>query len=111
MAPDLAPIMVKWLATRPLVDNDYLFISADGTPYSQRGLEGVIYRLKKRAGITKKGCLHKCRATCLTHLANQGTPEIILQALSGHKDKRSLEAYVTAQENMLKEYVQKYLHY
>lgn len=48
---------------------------------------------------------------CFTHLANQGTPEVILQALSGHKDKRSLEAYVSPQENMLREYVVKYLHY
>jgi integrase len=111
MAPDLVPIMGRWLDSRPPVDNDYLFISADGTPFSLRGLEGVIYRLKERAGIKGRGCLHRCRATCLTHLANQGTPEVLLQALSGHRDKRSLEAYVSAEENMLKEYVVKYLHY
>jgi hypothetical protein len=44
-------------------------------------------------------------------MANQGTPEILLQALSGHKDKRSLDAYVSPQENMLKEYVHRHLHY
>lgn len=96
---------------RPVVDNDFLFISSDGERYSTRGLEEVVYRLKSRAGIKGKGCLHRCRSTCLTHLANQGTPEIILQAMSGHKDKRSLEAYVSPQENMLREYVTKYLHY
>lgn len=111
MAPDLVPSLQRWLAMRPVVDNDYLFISADGRPFSQRGLEEIVYRLKARAGIKSGGCLHRLRATCLTHLANQGTPEIILMALSGHNDRRSLDAYVSPQENMLKEYVAKYLHY
>jgi integrase len=111
MAPDLVPILEQWMTSRPQIEDDHLIITRDSRAISAHGLEHLMYRLKARAGITRPGCLHLCRDTTFTMLANSGCPEVLIMLLSGHRSKQSLERYVHPQEGALRQYVDKCLVY
>jgi hypothetical protein len=47
-----------------------------------------------RAGLPKRGCLHRLRHTFCSSLAAKGVPPTTIQALAGHSDLRTTLRYI-----------------
>jgi integrase len=42
----------KWLEVRPSVDHEYMFVTRSGAPMTGNALSLMIYRIKKKTGIS-----------------------------------------------------------
>jgi len=62
-----------------------LWLTDDGEPLERRGLEEVLVRLKKRAGIRGFGRAHRFRHYFATTMLNSGASLRQVQALLGHE--------------------------
>jgi site-specific recombinase XerD len=54
LTDDLIALITDWLAIRPACDQPHLFLSRHGTPLSPHGLEHMLGRLAKQAGLEKR---------------------------------------------------------
>ena len=111
MRAECVESLKHWIDSRPVVDSMALFVTRDGRRFSTKGLEGVINRLKARAGVDKPKSTHLCRDTCFTWMAFSGISEALIQRQSGHKDRRSLEHYIAPSEEGLRANIDERFHY
>lgn len=89
-----AKLLWRYLATRPNTgEHDPLFVVAEGMAITVRGLEIMLSRLGKKAGV--KDCYpHRFRHTfAINYLRNGGDP-FTLQQLLGHSDMTMVLRYL-----------------
>lgn len=65
-----------------------------GTPYSARSLQQVLWQAKKRTGIVKPGSIHALRHSFATHLLDKGADVTLIMKLLGHNDVRTTMRYL-----------------
>lgn len=76
-------------------DDQTLFLTQYGQPYSRKGIDWLFKGYTKRLGIFKDGLsLHALRRSCLTFLHKQGVDLFILKEISGHARVQTLEHYL-----------------
>jgi len=81
-----------WRAYRP---EHWLFPGrTPGQPISESTIQKAFQKAKRRAGISKRGCVHALRHAFTTHQLESGLPVHRLQRLLGHKSLSSTVRYV-----------------
>lgn len=71
-----------------------LFLSTQGGGLTREGLEAVVTRAARHAGISRAVSPHRLRHSYATHLLRHGAPLVAIQALLGHASLVSTEIYL-----------------
>jgi integrase/recombinase XerD len=79
-----------------------LFLNARGTPLSRVGAWGVIKKMAKRAGLTKRVTPHTLRHTFATHLLEGGADLRAVQEMLGHADLSTTQLYTHVDRDYLR---------
>jgi integrase/recombinase XerD len=79
-----------------------LFLNARGTPLSRVGAWGIIKKLAKTAGITKRVTPHTLRHTFATHLLEGGADLRAVQEMLGHADLSTTQLYTKVDREYLR---------
>ncbi|HLZ44288.1 MAG TPA: site-specific tyrosine recombinase XerD [Gemmatimonadales bacterium] len=91
---------------RPTLDRGkgrgVLFLNARGTPLSRVGAWGVIKRMARRAGLTKRVTPHTLRHTFATHLLEGGADLRAVQEMLGHVDLATTQLYTHIDRDYLR---------
>lgn len=75
--------------------DDYLFISRHTKkPLKVRGIQLVMDKAIKKAGITRTATIHTLRHSFATHLMNDGVDLRTIQALLGHSNIKTTSIYL-----------------
>jgi len=83
-----------YLAARPEVLDDHLFLNRDGEPLGERGVRKLVVKYRTKAGITKKASCHSLRHTFATYKAENGVSPFQLQQWLGHASLNTTQIYV-----------------
>jgi site-specific recombinase XerC len=83
-----------WLAVRPEVETDALFVSKKRQRLSKRQIQNTVYKYFDRAGIDK-ACVHTLRHTMATHHYKMGTDILTLKEILGHENLETTTIYIT----------------
>jgi integrase len=65
----------------------------DGFPLTEGGVQGLVRRAARRAGLPSNGP-HRLRHTFCSHLAMRGAPARAIQELAGHRDLSTTQRYM-----------------
>jgi integrase/recombinase XerC len=84
----------SWLAVRPSVADDHLFLNYRGAPIGERGVRKLVVKYRRAAGITRKATPHSFRHTFGTLKAEQGVSPYRLQEWLGHAKLDTTQLYV-----------------
>ncbi|MGH7568716.1 MAG: site-specific tyrosine recombinase XerD [Gemmatimonadales bacterium] len=91
---------------RPLFDKGkgrgVLLLNARGAPLSRVGAWGVIKRMARRAGISKRVTPHTLRHTFATHLLEGGADLRAVQEMLGHADLATTQLYTHVDRDYLR---------
>ena len=79
-----------------------LLLNARGTPLSRVGAWGIIKKLAKAAGITKRVTPHTFRHTFATHLLEGGADLRAVQEMLGHADLSTTQLYTRVDREYLR---------
>jgi site-specific recombinase XerD len=93
----------NYLAVRPTVLPQEVFLNYQGTPISPRGVQKMFAKYCKQAGITKLVSPHSLRHTFATHKAERGVSPYQLMAWLGHASLETTTIYV----HMARDHAQK----
>jgi len=88
--------------TSPL-DDDRLFITDYGEPFSGNELGRLIKKYLKQANIDVVGSCHLLRHAMATHMLDHGADIRFIQAMLGHEDLNSTEIYTRVSVKKLRE--------
>lgn len=91
--------------TRPELD-DFLLINHRGQPLTSRGVQKIIDRLRKEAGIQRALSPHALRHTFASTLAARGASLTAIKELMGHERLSTTERYLHVTPAHLKETLQ-----
>jgi integrase/recombinase XerD len=94
-----------WLAVRPEVETDALFVSKKLQRLSKRQIQNVVYKYLERAGIDK-ACVHTLRHTMATHHYAMGTDILTLKEILGHENLETTTIYITLAKKQQAHYMQ-----
>jgi site-specific recombinase XerD len=83
----------KYLGTRRTRDDDPIFADYDGFGLSSRGVEMMLQRLAKKAGV-KKANPHRFRHTFAINYLRNGGDAFTLQKILGHSDMAMVRRYL-----------------
>lgn len=83
-----------WLAIRPAVPHEALFVSKFETAMGQRAIQTLVAKYMVEAGI-KGASVHTLRHTMATHHVAQGTDLKTVQETLGHADLATTALYVS----------------
>ena len=72
-----------WMGLRPRVDTSRVFVTRKGQPFTKNGIQTLMYRLKKRAGLPNVRW-HLLRHTFANHFIANGGGLRKLQKILGH---------------------------
>jgi len=101
LTPALTASLARYLACRPVTDDDHLWLLADG---SQLQGNQVRHRLKKwGAASSVHVSPHRLRHTFATQLVNQGMPLASVAKLLGHRKLDMTQHYARLYERTVKE--------
>jgi integrase/recombinase XerC len=93
----------NYLAVRPKIDEEALFVTKFGLPIGPRSIENVVAKYAAMAGITDASP-HALRHTFATHHVKKGTSLASVRAALGHENLATTSLYVgLAREQMDKE--------
>jgi site-specific recombinase XerD len=84
----------SWLAVRPQVPDQHLFLTYQNTGFSTRGVRKLVAKYLKMASITKKISCHGLRRTCLSTKAAMNMNAFAIQKLAGHERMETTRIYV-----------------
>lgn len=84
----------NWLAVRPQVGDDHLFLNRYGEPIGERGVRKLVTRYRVGAKITKKASCHSLRHTFATYKAEKGVSPFQLKEWLGHANLNTTQIYV-----------------
>jgi len=91
---------------RPLLEKGkgrgVLFLNARGTPLSRVGAWGIIKKLARAAGISKRVTPHTLRHTFATHLLEGGADLRAVQEMLGHADLSTTQLYTRVDRDYLR---------
>jgi len=82
--------------------HDYLFLNAQGNPLSARGIELIVNKIVKQAGLKHKLSPHTLRHTFATHLLNEGADLKSVQELLGHASLSTTQIYTHVSNERLR---------
>ena len=98
--------VAAYLKVRPGVSHRGLFVTKFGLQMGKRGVQNVVTKYLKEAGI-KDASTHTLRHTMATHHAANGTDLPTIQNMLGHQDLKTTSIYVSlakeAQKRALQE--------
>ena len=78
--------------------DEFLFLTDEGNRFQGRGIQAMLLRLGKKAGISKRLSSHKLRHTFATlSLKNGGNLEYI-RKIMGHTSAKTTEGYLNVQD-------------
>src|SRR3712207_4432393 len=83
-----------YLGTRPHSPYPHLFLNRDDQPFSRQGIDKLVKKYIRAAGITKKVSSHSLRHTFATHKRRLGLDVFQLKAILGHKRLDTTQIYV-----------------
>jgi site-specific recombinase XerD len=79
--------------------SDFLFLTEDGKPLQARGIQALLLRLGKKAGLDERLSAHKLRHTFATQSLKYGGNMEYIKKVLGHTDiKTTSEAYLNVQD-------------
>ncbi len=84
----------NYLASRLQSLTDALFLNYQAEPISERGVQKLLQKYVKLAGITKKISPHSLRHTFATYKAERGVSPYQLQQWLGHRNLTTTQIYV-----------------
>lgn len=84
----------SYLRVRPNVDENHLFLNQYGEPISRRGIQKLVTKYTRLAGIRKKAGVHALRHTFATIKAKQGVSPFKLRRWLGHARLDTTQIYV-----------------
>jgi site-specific recombinase XerD len=84
----------NYLRIRPQSLSDALFLNYQGEPISERGVQKLLQKYVKLAGITKQISPHSLRHTFATYKAERGVSPYQLQQWLGHRNLNTTQIYV-----------------
>jgi integrase/recombinase XerD len=91
---------------RPTLDRgktrDRVLLNRRGQPLSRVGAWGVVKRLVRKAGITKRVTPHTLRHTFATHLLEGGADLRAVQEMLGHADLSTTQIYTHVDREYLR---------
>jgi len=102
--------MSKWVKMRGYYPyEDRVFITKQGTKLNKRGVERIIEKLAKKAGITGVRCSpHTLRHTFATNFIRNGGDVFTLQKILGHADITTCMVYVHMGGRQIQEAMMKF---
>lgn len=83
----------RYLMHRPNNTREELWLSEEGMPLSCAGIQCLVRRLKKRAGITGSGSVHRFRHTFALNFLRVDKNVFNLQYLLGHSELEMVRRY------------------
>jgi len=92
LSPQALEALRDWLAERPAVDHDAVFVSRFGVSPSVTAIQRLLGRHCAKAGVWIT--CHQFRHTLGRHLAEQHVPVTSIQRLFGHARLKTTEAYI-----------------
>jgi integrase/recombinase XerD len=102
----VGPVSIYLNNTRVALDRGAgggrVLLNARGTPLSRVGAWGIIKRLTKRAGITKRVTPHTLRHSFATHLLEGGADLRAVQEMLGHADLSTTQIYTHVDREYLR---------
>jgi site-specific recombinase XerD len=106
LEPEVESILADYLESRlrrfpgRLTPTDALFVANDGEPLRRGGLQYLVDRLYREAGIRTSmpagALVHALRHTFATSLARNGASGVELQRLLGHESLATTQRYIDA---------------
>ncbi len=84
----------SYLSVRPQTSDPHLFLNYEGQGISRRGVEKLIAKYVKQAGLTKKVSCHSLRHTFGSYKAERGVTAFQLQEWMGHTSITTTQLYV-----------------
>lgn len=92
MTDDVITAINEYLAIRPNVESDYLFISERRRPISKQTIQFTVKKYLKNAGL--EGYCHLLRHTSATLMLEQDIDPRTIQSILGHSDIKTTELYM-----------------
>jgi site-specific recombinase XerD len=93
-----------YLKVRHYPRQPYLWISWQGTPLRASGINKIVHRRVREAGIEKPISPHALRTTCASLYVDKGMDPYSLKSLLGHESLRTtMDHYVRCTEKQLRE--------
>lgn len=77
----------------PVSNNEYLFLSERGAPYSTRGVRKRVKLWFNRCGFSDHLSCHSCRHTYISHLLASGTNVVLVRDNAGHSSLAVTNTY------------------
>jgi site-specific recombinase XerD len=98
---------IRYRATELILDDDILFLAKNGTSLNISSVKAIVAKYVKKVGIRKRVSVHTLRHTFGAHKADKHMSLTTLQALMGHKKKKTTLKYIhLARMNLRKEMVE-----
>ncbi len=89
----------EWLAVKPQVENNFLFLSRNGERMQPRAIQDELERIGKRLGIELTP--HTLRHTCAHNMVEMGIPLDQVAAILGHKRLETTRIYTAPSQGDL----------
>jgi site-specific recombinase XerD len=99
LSPQALVALKAWLAARPAVGNQAVFLSHLGRRLSIRGIQDRLAHYGHLAGV--RITCHQLRHTFGRHLTEAGMPVTSIQKLLGHKRLRTTQLYIHISDTVL----------
>ncbi len=94
LATPAVDALSKWLAVRPQVEHDRVFISKTGRPLDERAIRYMVNYYMKKAGIRKQASAHTLRHTFGAFKSAKNVDLKTLQYWMGHKSAETTLHYL-----------------
>jgi site-specific recombinase XerD len=85
----------QYLAYRPQNGRRELWLTEEGKPLNETGLQSLVKRLKQRAGVDSEGSIHRFRHTFALQFLRADHNVFNLQYLLGHAELEMVRRYTT----------------
>jgi integrase/recombinase XerD len=99
LSPQAEQALRVYLAERPVVPNDSVFLSYKNAGMSTTAIHNRIQLYRARAGVTLTA--HRLRHTFANDLLNADVPVTTIQKLLGHRWLETTQIYVTANDKQV----------
>ncbi len=102
----IGPVAIYLNQNRPELDKGKgagrVLLNSRGTPLSRVGAWGIIKRIAKQAGLTKRVTPHTLRHSFATHLLEGGADLRAVQEMLGHADLSTTQIYTHVDRDYLR---------